>query len=78
MTRQTAPDTAAGCIGWLIGFAIVYVPLGFWTDRNLDFWLSQLKGEVVDCPMWLSFVAAIFGPATICLNLIGEIARLAI
>jgi hypothetical protein len=68
----------AGCFAYLLGVLIVLVPLSFWTDRNLDFWLSQLKGETVDCPFWLSFIVSCFAPATFILNIIGEVARLAV
>jgi hypothetical protein len=64
----------AGCFGY---FLVVFL-MSFWTDRNLDFWLSYFKGQPVDCDWWLSFLIAIFGPATLFLNLLGEACRLAI
>lgn len=67
-----------GCFFYILGALLVIVPLSFWTDRNLDFWLSQLKGETVDCPFWLSFIVSCFAPVGLFLNLIGEVARLAV
>jgi len=51
----------------------------FWTDRNLDFWISHFKGEEVDVPFWLSFVVTIVGNGIIFFaNVVAEIARFAI
>lgn len=52
--------------------------LGFWTDRNLDFWLSHFKGEAVDCPLLLSFLVSCLAPLAFTFNLIAEVARLAV
>jgi len=58
---------------WLLPSALI----AFWTDRNLDFWLTQLKGEEVDVPYWASFLVTFFGNAFIlAANTIGEIGRL--
>ena len=64
----------------LVGLA-VYLPIsalvGLWTDRNLDFFLTLLKGEVVNVPYWLSFLVTLFLNAVIVgLNLIAEVVRL--
>lgn len=70
-------STSQGCfylVGWLAGTFF----LSFWTDRNLDFWLTHLKGETVDCPFWLSFLASGFLPVGLFANLMGEIARLVV
>ncbi len=58
--------------------AALSLPVAFWTDRNLDFWLSFAKGEPVDCPFILSWAASVFGPISIGANLVGELVRLAI
>jgi hypothetical protein len=57
--------------------AIIYIPIVIWTNRNLDFWVSHFKGETVDVPLWMSCVASIF-ESIVLLDLLGEIARLAI
>jgi hypothetical protein len=50
--------------------------LGLWTDRNLDFWLTQFKDKSVDVPYWLSLVVTIIGNAVIVFaNVIGEVCR---
>lgn len=64
-------------IGCLIGFAILFVPLTMWTDRNLDFWLTHFSEKTVDVPWWASALVTLFGNGVVILgNLIGEIARL--
>lgn len=78
MSNKTSNVGCVGCIAYIFGWAIVMVPLSFWTDRNLDFWLTYFKGETVDCPLWLSFVTSILSPIAVFLNLVGEIARLAV
>lgn len=57
---------------------VLLVLIGIWTDRNLDFWLSHFKGEAVNCPWWVSVLCLFIAPALLFLNLIGEVARLAI
>lgn len=58
--------------------AIVWL-VSLWTDRNLDFWVSQIKGEVVDVPMWLSFIVTFIGNGfIIAANILAEIAKFAV
>jgi hypothetical protein len=63
------------CLVWLL----CGVAVSFWTDRNLDFWVSHFKGQEVDVPFWLSatFSIILSGPAVV-LNAIAEIARYAL
>lgn len=77
MRNKHDKTTSYGCVyllGWLFGTFL----LSFWTDRNLDFWLTYFKGETVDCPFWLSFLASGFPPVGLFTNLVGEIARLCV
>ena len=62
---------------WLFIISIPALILSFWTDRNLDFWLTQVKGEEVDVPWILSFLASIPYPFTFFANIVGEICRFA-
>ena len=62
----------------IIGWLVVTCLMASWTDRNLDFWLTFLKGETVDVPFWLSWVASAFGPISFGINLLGELGRLAV
>lgn len=64
----------------ILGLIFAVVPLlGFWTDRNLDFWLSQMKGHPVNVPYWLSLVLTIVtNGLAIIANVIAEIARFAL
>ena len=53
--------------------------LSLWTDRNLDYFVSLIKGESVDVPFWLSVVVTILLNAVIVVsNIIAEISRLAL
>lgn len=63
------------CLAFLVIFAIIYVPIVLWTDRNLDFWVSHFKGEVVDVPIWMSMILSLFEPIVF-LDILGELARL--
>lgn len=69
------------CAGLLVLAAIVFAliwVLSLWTDRNLEFWLSYWKGQPVEVPGWLSFLATFILNGIILLaNTIGEIARAA-
>ncbi len=64
-----------GCMVFVIAICLLCVS---WTDRNLDFWATMIKGEVVDVPFWLSFAAALLGPFNLAFNVISELARLVI
>ena len=53
--------------------------LSLWTDRNLNYFVSLIKGESVDVPFWLSVVVTILLNAVIVVsNIIAEISRLAL
>lgn len=71
-------DTINSCGGLVILLAIIYYPMTLWCDRTLDFWLTFAKGAPVDAPIWISFLAAVFAPATFTINLVSEIVRLAV
>ncbi len=63
----------AAIIGFVVGISYL---MARWTDRNLDFWLTYFKGETVDVPLWLSWLAAIaLNVITFAANVISEIAR---
>lgn len=58
---------------WAVPCIIV---LGFWTQRNLEFWFEFLKGFHTPVPYWLSLVTTFFlGTTSIMFNLFGELAR---
>jgi hypothetical protein len=81
--NETFLTALMGCliplIMYLVIFLIVVLPFSFWTDRNLDFYLTYFKGSEIDVPFWLSFLVTFFGNGlTFLLNIIGEIARLLI
>lgn len=59
---------------WVISF----IPLAFWTDRSLDWWLTYLKNNPTDCPFWLSFLISILAPIDFLFNILTEIVRLAL
>jgi len=63
------------CCIWLIILAIFYIPVVLWTDRNLDFWVSHLKGEIIDVPIWVSMILSLCQPILF-LDILGELVRL--
>lgn len=67
-------DGLAGCGCMVVILLIIWMPIAFWTDRNLDFWISHIKGETVDVPFWLSMIISLIEPIVL-LDIIGEIAR---
>jgi hypothetical protein len=73
MSKNTT--SGIGCVFFLFVIFAIYYPICLWTDRNLDFYCSQIKGVPVDVPFWMSMVASIFEPIAV-LNLIGELVRL--
>ena len=70
--------TPIGCVA-MLGFylGIVYL-LSLWTDRNLDFWFSYAKGFEVDIPQWISFLATIFAPISVPVNILMELFKFAV
>lgn len=62
---------------WLTLASIILIPISFWTDRTLEFWLTYLKGQSIDVPFWLSVLTTfILNGAILIINVISEIVRL--
>ena len=60
----------------VLGFLLV-VPVSLWTDRNLEFYLSLLKGVAVKVPFILSLLLTIIlNGVALALNIVFEIIRL--
>ncbi len=80
MSLDENPGAACGgiCAIYAIIACVIWIPLAFWTDRNMDFWLSHFKGETVDISWWLSLLLSIFAPFAIFANVVAEIARVVI
>ncbi len=72
---KTGLIVGLGVIGFILG---IWYTMACWTDRNLEFWLSYFKGEAVEVDLWLSALLCILGPANIFVNVIAEIAKLAV
>ena len=62
--------TGTGCF---VAFAVVAALVTKWTESNLEFWLSQIKGEPVDVPVLLAFLCFLFGPMTVLMNVFSEL-----
>lgn len=76
MSRSSSNGIAS-----LMALVFFFIPLMFiiaiWTDRNLEFWLSYLKGHPVDVPFWMSFIMTlVLNGVALALNVVGEILRL--
>jgi len=72
-------DSGQGCLIFLILWgiwALVALLIAPWTDRNLDFWASYVRGHPVDVPFFLSYLLTWFlHLSSIFLNIISEVAR---
>jgi hypothetical protein len=63
-----------GCITFCIILALVLVG---WTDSNLDWLLTMIKGQPVDVPMWISVIFSIlFNGILLAFNIIVELLKL--
>lgn len=58
---------------------ILAIPLGMWTDSNLEFWISRIAGRPVEVPYILSYGLTVFTNLFgIVGNLLMELAKLAV
>lgn len=60
----------------LLFFTIPAIPLSFWTDNQLDFWVTYSKGAPTNVSWGWSYLASLPWPLTLFLDLISQIARL--
>ena len=65
-------------LAYFAGYILVLVLMVCWTDRNLDWVLSEYKGYEVNCPWYLSALLTIIAPLTLLFNVICEILRLVV
>jgi hypothetical protein len=64
-------------IGFFIFAVVIGVPMAFWSDRNLDWLVSTIKGEECNVPFILSWALTVFTNIVgIGFNIICEVARL--
>lgn len=80
MKVSTSGGGIVASVGF-IGFAIIIAILTamcWWTDSNIDYWLTYSKGVETDCPFWLSCIATFVGNGVaLVFNIGSEIAKLA-
>ncbi len=82
LTKGCAMISGIACVPLviLIPLALVLTPLvlmAFWTDRTMDFWLSELLQKTIDIPWFISFVITlVLGGAILITNIASELARL--
>ena len=58
-------------------FVLCLFGIPLWTEVNLEFWLSQLKGKPIDVPYWMAFIVTVcFNAITLFFNIITEIYKL--
>lgn len=63
-----------GIFSFILGIIAL---LSLWTDSNLDWMMSEIKGQVVNVPYWLSLLTTIFlNGFIIALNIIISLIRL--
>ncbi len=71
-----ANDTK-GLIFGLVILMSLFGLLALWTDRTLEFWLTQMSDQAVNVPYWLSFLLTLLLNGGILLaNVVSEILRL--
>ena len=71
--RETVGGRYVGC-GCLV--ALLF---SWWTDMQLDYWVSYFKGEQVDVPFIFAFLLNLFlGVIMLVLDVVGEIGKLVI
>ena len=60
-------------------YLILFIPVAFWTDSNLDFWLSYIKKTSIDIPFYVSYiVSVILNGIILAINIILSLLRYAI
>jgi hypothetical protein len=65
-----------GCIPFLIVGGILCLFAG-WTETNLEFWLTMIKGASVDVPYWIALLLTIFTNVFgLVFNILTELAKL--
>ena len=58
---------------------LVALLFSWWTDMQLDFWVSYLKGEQVDVPFIFAVLLNLFlGVFMLIVDIIGEIGKLVV
>ena len=82
-SKKNSQEDNSGIISIVCGIIFVififFILLlnAFWTDRNLDYLLTLIKGSLVNCPFWLSAIISICGNgAVFVFNIIMELVRL--
>jgi hypothetical protein len=64
-----------GCSGILAIVAVILL-VSWWTNSNLDFWISYFKGHAVHVPYFLSVLLTIvLNGVDLLLNVVASIAR---
>lgn len=64
-----------GC-GGILGIVAAILLVSWWTNSNLDFWISYFKGHAVHVPYFLSVLLTIvLNGVDVLLNVIASIAR---
>ena len=78
-TARQSGNGLIGCVvvlfSLLIYFAIVGL-IALWTDRSLDYVVSELKDKQTDVPYWLAFLVSLLAPAILLFNVVVEVIRL--
>ena len=59
-------------------FVLIGGLMSNWTDSNLDFWLSYLKGSEVNSPFWVSIILIFVAPLLLLANIVMYLLRLVV
>jgi len=78
MFKNDKETTGIEYILALFVIIILSIPVGMWTDRNLEFYLSMIKKTAVHVPFILSWLLTVLlNGIILVIDLILEIVRLA-
>ena len=75
---RTKEFAGVGCIVMLVIMCAIFIPMCMWTDRNMDWLLTYIKGVPTNCPWYLSTAITVLLPIAFIGNIVAEICRIAL
>ena len=77
MTRQNGVSLIGMLITLVVIICGILIPLSWWTDRSLEYVMSEVKEHPVEVHGGLSFLVTCLAPIALLFNVIVEIYRAA-
>lgn len=75
MTRQSGFSLIEALVVMVFTICVVLIPLSWWTDRSLEYVLSEMKERPVEVHGGLSFLVTLLAPLALLFNIVVEIYR---